>query len=46
MSQLTQLATTLIQSAAQALGWRVANMAPPWLVVLLSGIAALVYFKG
>jgi hypothetical protein len=46
MNQLTQLATTLIQSAAQVLGWRVANMAPSWLVIVILCVAALVYFKG
>jgi hypothetical protein len=46
MDKLTQLATTLMQSAAQAIGWRVANTMPIWFVIVFSSIAALFYFKG
>jgi hypothetical protein len=42
---LQQLAHQLLHSFAQALGWRAANMMPPWVVILLLVLAVVAGVK-
>lgn len=43
---IQQLAQRMINSFASALGWRAANMLPPWLVWVLFCIGAVVVVSG